>query len=54
MRGPKNEDILNTFPPELRDNKSTQAHQDIRKKILTGVYPAYQEIHQKSIERSMV
>lgn len=41
MRGPAPEEILNTPPPDLRmATKSTQAFLDIRRKILTGEYPA--------------
>lgn len=41
MRGPAPEEILETLPPELRTGtKITQALLDVRRKILTGEYPA--------------
>src|SRR5579875_2450049 len=50
MRGPKPEEILATQPPDLRQSKGTQAHLDIRAKILTGEYQCNQPITSKEIE----
>src|ERR1041385_7776034 len=50
MRGPQQQELLDTFPPELRDNKASQVHQSIRRKILTGEYETNQEIIPKDIE----
>lgn len=50
MRGSQTLELINTFPPELRDNKTSHVHQAIRKKILTGEYDTNQEIIPKDVE----
>jgi DNA-binding GntR family transcriptional regulator len=51
MRGPTGDEILKTPPPELRvSSKTAQAYLDVRRKILTGEYPAHQLLLPKQIE----
>jgi hypothetical protein len=53
MRGPTQDDMLNTPPPELRvSSKTAQAYLDVRHKILTGEYPAHQVLVPKQIEEA--
>lgn len=51
MRGPTEDEMLKTPPPELRmSSKTAQAYLDVRRKILTGEYPASQVLIPKQIE----
>src|SRR5215813_2499334 len=53
MRGPTREELQKTNPPALRtSSKTTQAYLDMRRKILTGEYPADQVIVPKQIEET--
>ncbi len=52
MRGPTPEEILNTPPPALRKGSgSTQAHLDMRRRILLGEYKPGQLLIPKDIEK---
>jgi len=51
MRGPTEDEMLKTPPPELRmSSKTAQAYLDVRRKILTGEYPALHALVPKQIE----
>lgn len=53
MRGPTEDEILKTPPPELRvSSKTAQAYLDARRKILTGEYPAHQVLVPRQIEEA--
>src|SRR6266849_6689434 len=53
MRGPTGDEILKTPPPELRvSSKTAQAYLDVRRKILTGEYPAHQVLVPRQIEEA--
>jgi UTRA domain/Bacterial regulatory proteins, gntR family len=53
MRGPTGDEILKTPPPELRvSSKTAQAYLDVRRKILTGEYPAHQALVPRQIEEA--
>ncbi len=53
MRGPTGDEILKTPPPELRvSSKTAQAYLEVRRKILSGEYPAQQVLVPKQIEEA--
>lgn len=53
MRGPTGDEILKTLPPDLRvSSKTAQAYLDVRRKILTGEYPAHQVLVPRQIEEA--
>ncbi|HEY1353885.1 MAG TPA: UTRA domain-containing protein [Ktedonobacteraceae bacterium] len=52
MREPTLEELIRTEPPDLRQSKGTQAHFDLRARILTGTYPAHHLLTSKEIEET--
>jgi DNA-binding GntR family transcriptional regulator len=52
MREPTLEELIRTEPPDLRQSKGTQAHFDLRAKILSGTYHAHRLLTSKEIEET--